>query len=165
MSAATAIGLAIGMVIALPLVPESAVSTVDATGELGETVGWPDLVADVEAIYQSIPSDVRTTAVILTGSYGEAGAIDVLGSEAGLPGAFSGHNNYYLWGPPPAHGPIIGVGGVGAALDLVCSDYRQLGRIDNLNHVENEELGLPLYLCLEPEGQIGDRWDEFRHYN
>ncbi len=165
MSAATAIGLAIGMVIALPLVPESVVSTVDATGELGETVGWPDLVADVEAIYQSIPSDVRTTAVILTGSYGEAGAIDVLGSEAGLPGAFSGHNNYYLWGPPPAHGPIIGVGRVGAALDLVCSDYHQLGRIDNLNHVENEELGLPLYLCLEPEGQLGDRWDEFRHYN
>jgi 4-amino-4-deoxy-L-arabinose transferase-like glycosyltransferase len=165
MSAATALGLAIGMVIALPLMPESAVSTVDATGELGETVGWEELVADVEVIYQSIPSGVRTTAVILTSSYGEAGAIAVMGSESGLPGTFSGHNNYYLWGPPPSHGPIIGVGSVSETMDLVCPDYIQVGVIGNKHNVENEELGLPLYLCLEPEGQLADRWDEVRHYN
>ncbi len=165
MAAATAIGLAIGIVIALPLVPESAVSTVDATGELGETVGWNELVADVEAVFQSIPPDLRTSAVILTGSYGEAGAIDVLGPDAGLTGVFSGHNSYYLWGPPVEHGPIIGVGRVDEALDLVCPGYLQVGTIGNENNVENEELGLPLYLCLEPGGQLADHWEDIRHYN
>ncbi len=165
MSGVTAIGLAIGMVIALPLVPETAVSTVDATGELGETVGWPELVADVEAIYQSIPVDIRPATVILAGSYGEAGAIDVLGPAGGLPRAFSGHNNYYLWGPPGAHGPIIGVGGVSEALDIVCPGYHQVGTIGNESNVENEELGLPLYLCLEPVRQLADDWEDIRHYN
>ena len=165
MVAATAIGLAVGMVIALPLLPESAVSSVDATGELGETVGWNELVAEVGAVYRSIPPDLRESAVILTGSYGEAGAIDVLGIAAGLPMAISGHNNYYLWGPPDEHGPIIGVGGVGKALDLVCSDYPQVGTIGNESNVDNEERGLPLYLCLEPEGQLADYWEDIRHYN
>ena len=31
--------------------------------------------------------------------------------------------------------------------------------------VENEEVGLPLYLCLDPALQLSDIWDEARHYN
>lgn len=161
----TGVGLAVGMLIGLPLAPVTSVPTFDATGELGETVGWPELIDQVTAVYESIPARERPRAVILTSSYGEAGAVDVLGAERRLPPAVSGHNNYYLWGPPESHGAIVGVGQVSSALDLVCSEYDQVATISNPYGVENEEAGLPIYLCLEPERQLADYWQSIKHFN
>jgi len=165
MAGASAIGIFSGLFISLPLLPPSSMSAFDATGELGETVGWPELIEQVSAIHDSIPSADRDDVAIFTGSYGEAGAIDVLGPAAGLPEAVSGHNTYWLWGPPADHGPIIGVGDIGDVLGRVCSNTAEVGVITNHHGVENEEFGLPLYLCLAPEGQLADIWDDVKHYN
>ena len=140
-------------------------STLDATGELGESVGWPELVDQVGAVYATIPVAERDSVAIFTGSYGEAGAIDVLGPQRGLPSASSGHNTYWLWGPPKRHGAIIGVGQVGYALEPICPDLEQVGTITNPWGVQNEEQGLPLFLCRTPARQLGDIWDDVRHYN
>ena len=40
--------------------------------------------------------------VILTCNYGEAGAIHLYGPAYDLPAAYTGHNNFYCWGRPPA---------------------------------------------------------------
>lgn len=165
MTIAAGIGIAAGALIALPLWPVSMVGDFDATGELSEQVGWPELIDQVEVVYESIPADQRATTAIFTGSYGEAGAIDVLGREVGLPPASSGHNNYWLWGPPDTHGPLIGVGGVGNVLRAICPDIQQVGTISNPYGVENEENGLPLWLCLDPQRQLADVWPEMKHYN
>jgi len=161
----TSLGVFVGLFIALPLLPPATLSTVDVTGELGETVGWPELIDQVVAIYETIPADQRDDVAIFTGSYGEAGAIDVLGSAVGLPSAVSGHNNYWLWGPPDRHGPVIGIGQIGDVLDRICPTTVQADTITNPYGVENEEAGLPLYLCMAPEGQLADIWDDVRHYN
>ncbi len=165
MAVVTGLGLAIGVVISLPVMPISSASTFDATGELGETVGWPELVDQVSALYGAIPVELRSETVIFTGSYGEAGAIDILGPAVGLPSANSGHNNYFLWGPPDAHGPIIGVGYVKDVMDLVCPGYETVASISNPYGVANEEAGLPLYLCLEPDAQLSGVWESVKHYN
>lgn len=165
MIGAAAVGIFIGLFISLPLLSESAVSNVDATGELSETVGWPDLVDQIAAVYQMIPAEQRTTTAIFTGSYGEAGAIDVLGPDLDLPAASSAHNNYWLWGPPERHGPVIGVGQVGGTLRQICPSTEQVGVIANPYGVENEEAGLPLFLCLDPRGQLADVWDDAKHFN
>ena len=39
------------------------------------------------------------------------------------------------------------------------------GTITNPYSVENEEAGLPLFLCLNPERQLADIWSGVRHYN
>ncbi len=165
MGVAAGIGIFVGLFIALPLVPGDAVNTVDVTDELGETVGWPELVNQVQAIYESIPEPDRAGTAIFTASYGEAGAIDVLGLDAGLPGASSGHNNYWHWGPPDQHGPVIGVGWVEHALRSICPGVEQVGVITNPYGVENQEFGDPLWLCLEPARQLADVWDSVRHYD
>jgi 4-amino-4-deoxy-L-arabinose transferase-like glycosyltransferase len=165
MIGASAVGIFIGLFISLPLLPPSSMSALDATGELGETVGWPELIDQVVAVYETIPAGERENVAIFTGSYGEAGAVDVLGSEAGLPPAVSGHNTYWLWGPPDPHGPVIGVGQIGDVLERICPATVQAGTITNPYGVENEEAGLPLYLCLAPEGQLSDIWADVRHYN
>lgn len=165
MVTAAGIGVAVGALIALPMMPVSNAGTFDLTGELGETVGWPALIHDVDEAYSQIPAGLREESIVFTGSYGEAGAVDVLGPDAGLPPAASGHNNYWLWGPPQPHGPIIGVGHVETALAQICPDLEQVDTLGNPYDVENEVLGQPLWLCLEPTGQLADIWQSVRHFN
>lgn len=162
---AAGVGVAVGALIALPIMPISDADTFDLTGELGETVGWQTLIDQVGEAYLVIPGELREETVVFTGSYGEAGAIDVLGRDAGLPRAASGHNNYWLWGPPDQHGPIIGVGHVENALAPICPRLDQVDTLGNPHGVENEVLGQPLWLCVEPTGQLADIWDSVRHYN
>ncbi len=160
-----AVGLAAGTLIALPLLPPSMVGGFDPTGELGETIGWPELVAEVEAAIESVPHAQHRDIAIFTSSYGQAGAIDVLGGPRGLPAAVSGHNNYWLWGPPDGHGPIIALGPVVEWLRPICDDFVVVGTIENPWGVGNEEFGNPVSLCLEPTGRLSDIWETLRHYN
>jgi len=63
-----------------------------------DMVGWRTFVRQVADAYASLPADVRARTSIVVDNYGEAGAIDVLGSAYGLPSPLSGHNQYGLWG-------------------------------------------------------------------
>ena len=54
----------------------------------------------------ALPPAQRRVTTILAGNYGEAGAIDRYGAGDGLPAAYSGANNFWLWGPPPAAGHV-----------------------------------------------------------
>lgn len=165
MGISAGVGVAIGALIALPLMPIESAGSFDLTGELGETVGWPTLVDQVEQTRASIPADVRGEAIVFTGSYGEAGAVEVLGPDIGRPPAVSGHNNYWLWGPPRHHGPIIGVGYVEGALRPICPDLSRVDTLGNPHEVENEVLGQPLWLCLDTTRQLSEIWDSVRHFN
>jgi hypothetical protein len=66
---------------------------------LGLRIGWEDLVRDVAAVYNELPSEDRKVAGIYTSWYGPASAIDYFGPRYGLPHAVSGNLTYYLWGP------------------------------------------------------------------
>ena len=63
--------------------------------EIGEMVGWPHLVDIVADVYARHPG-----ATILTENYSEAGSIELLGADRGLPQPISGHNTYWYWGHP-----------------------------------------------------------------
>ncbi|MEZ4452508.1 MAG: glycosyltransferase family 39 protein [Nannocystaceae bacterium] len=69
-----------------------------------DRLGWEALIDDVDAAFRRLPADERDDAVIFAPSYGQAGAIELYGPARGLPPAYSTHNNYFLWGPPP--GPV-----------------------------------------------------------
>jgi Dolichyl-phosphate-mannose-protein mannosyltransferase len=61
--------------------------------------GWPEMVAKVAQVYNSLPPEQRAKTAILAGNYGGAGAVDFFGPTYGLPKAISAHQNYYYWGP------------------------------------------------------------------
>lgn len=61
--------------------------------------GWPEMVAKVAEVYNSLPPVERAKTAILAGNYGGAGAIDFFGPRYGLPKSISAHQNYYYWGP------------------------------------------------------------------
>ena len=62
--------------------------------------GWASIVETIDAAWRRLPPDQQPRAVFFGTNYGEAGAIDVLGTARGLPPAVSAHNNYFFWGPP-----------------------------------------------------------------
>jgi hypothetical protein len=77
-----------------------------------DQVGWPELVKTVAAIRDTIPVEERSRLGILTGNYGEAGAINVFGPAYNLPQAISGIDSFWLWGygdPPPETTIVLGL--------------------------------------------------------
>jgi len=75
--------------------------------------GWPEMVAAVARVYNSLPAEERAKTAIFGGSFAQAGAIDLLGPKYGLPKAIGGHQSYWLWGPREYTGEIVIVIGSG----------------------------------------------------
>jgi 4-amino-4-deoxy-L-arabinose transferase-like glycosyltransferase len=156
--AALALSAAINAVIALPLLPER-----DLRGSIvmainpaqGEMVGWPRFVQTVSTAWRQIPAAERRGTAIFTGNYGEAGAIDLLGSALQLPHAYSGHNGFSEWGMPPATDTRALIVGFQSAADAApyFEQCRTLATVNDRVRLNNQEQGLPVMLC-----QIAERW-------
>lgn len=59
-----------------------------------ETIGWPELEDTVRTTLDGLPAN----AVVFTGNYGEAGALEWY--DVGAP-VYSGHNGWADWGHRP----------------------------------------------------------------
>ena len=106
-----AVGLIIFSVVATALLtlpvgrPGGPVYTI-ATGpnpDLAAEVGWPGYVDQVEEVVASIPAAQRADTIVLTQTYQQAAALDLLRPASGvrIPAVYSGHNGFWFWGPPP----------------------------------------------------------------
>jgi hypothetical protein len=138
----------VGAIIALPVLPEDQVEpVVEVNEDVGETVGWPEMVQTVA----EVAAGVRGEPVIFTANYGEAGAIDRFGPALGLPRAYSGHNAYADWGRPDGSaGPVVVVGLGGRFLDRAFDGCRLEAELSNEAGVDNEEYGAPVWACRAP---------------
>ncbi len=150
----------VSAVIALPLLPVRHSGPVIAVnGDVGETIGWPDLTRTVASVYRRAGSGT----VIFTSNYGEAGAIDRYGPALGLPAAYSGHNAFGYWGPPPDRlGPVVTVG-LDASQLRHFRGCRLAGRIHNSAGVDNDEHGEPIDQCAGTLGPWSQIWHDLRH--
>ncbi len=150
----------VSAVIALPVLPAKDSGPVIAmNGDVGETIGWPDLARTVAAVYRGAGAG----AVIFTSNYGEAGAIDRYGPLLGLPSAYSGHNAFGYWGPPPDRAGRVVTVGLDASDLRRFRDCRVEARIDNSAGVDNDEAGEPVDLCAGPRGPWSTAWPALRH--
>ncbi|HEY1644232.1 MAG TPA: glycosyltransferase family 39 protein [Streptosporangiaceae bacterium] len=163
LGAAVAVSAMAGAVIALPVLPARDAGPVIAMNpDVGETIGWPSLVADVAAARQRLPRTARV--VVLTENYGEAGAIDRYGPAYGLPAAYSGHNAFGLWGPPPPGSTaVITIGFGPGQLAEHLRDCTAAGRVSNTDGISNEERGQPVDICRGPRGSWARQWPALRH--
>ena len=93
-----AAGLVIGVLLFLPVAPIGS-SVWKITSKLydqfREEVGWRDLAQSVANAYNSLPPQERAGTGILTGNYGEAGALDLYGPNLGLPRPMSLTNSFW----------------------------------------------------------------------
>lgn len=155
--------------IALPVLP---VDTLAGTpfGEINETlveaVGWPELVDTVADVVAGLPADERAEAVVVTGSYGEAGALDRYGPQAGLPQPYSGHNSYWHWRRPDNdRATVVAVRMPREFLDQHFASCRRAATLDNGRGIDNEAQGQPVWVCRGLQGTWRERWPDFLHYD
>ncbi|MEU6737788.1 glycosyltransferase family 39 protein [Streptosporangium sandarakinum] len=164
-----AIGALVSAVVALPVVPPASLegTPVAALNEVArESVGWPEFAARVAAVVRDLPPADRARAVLLTENYGEAGALTRYARRYGLPAVYSGHNELYRYGPPPASARVAVVvtdDPAGYARSFASCERR--GRIDNGVGLSNEEQHLPILICRDPVAPWDRLWPQARHYS
>jgi hypothetical protein len=172
--AAAGLATLVSLPILLPVLPAADVGpTAKLNTVAAESIGWPQLVTTVRAVWTSLPAQQRAKAVIFTSNYGEASAINVLGQGTGLPQAVSGHNTYWWWGPgkPDATtvvavmpGPVDG-GGDAAYLREFFRAVKAVATISNPYGIHNQEYHGHVYLCTGPRRPWGQMWPQLRSYS
>lgn len=157
-------------VIALPLTSPGSPVTAFANGpnpDVGETVGWDRLASTVSGVVRTLPGDDQWgRTVVLTGNYGEAGALDRARRRgAGIPPVYSGHNAYGEWGPPPESATTVVLVGRRPAQHAAewFGRCKTVARIDNGVGLDNEEQGAPVQVCRDRKRPWAQLWPQIRH--
>ena len=155
----------LGLPLAVPIIPVDRAKNhpiEDLEIELGAQLGWPEMVDEIAAIRRTVDAPVT----ILTGNYGEAGAVDLYGPSRGLPRAYSGHNNEWLWGPPRRQTPVtITVGFSAQELGPLFTDCELRGRFHERHGVANEEEGAEFQVCRGQRAPWPELWPQLKVYS
>jgi hypothetical protein len=132
-----------------------------------EQIGWTDLAQTVAGVYQSLPAEERAHTGILTGNYGEGGALNLYGPSLGLPRAMAGTNSFWDRGytQPPPETVIV----VGFDLDeagRLFSSCRIAAKNTNRYNVVNEESRdhPDILVCYQLREAWPDFWRRFRRF-
>jgi 4-amino-4-deoxy-L-arabinose transferase-like glycosyltransferase len=154
--------------IAIPVLPAVTLHTVPLQTinyDLAETIAWPREVALIAREYHALPAAQRDRTTILAGNYGEAGAVERYGPGLGLPAVYSGSNNFWLWGPPPAADrSAIAISLDPSLLRREFRHVRQIATFYNGLGVNDDEQGAPVYLATGLRESWARAWPAFRDY-
>jgi len=161
-------GAVIAVPVTLPVLPARALHTVPVQKinyDLGEEIAWPKLVALVAREYHALPAAQRARTTILAGNYGEAGALDRYGPGLGLPRAYCGANNFWLWGPPPAADTAaVVVNADPAFLHREFAHVRLAATFWNGLGVSDDEQGVRVFVATGLRSDWARDWPAFRDY-
>jgi hypothetical protein len=167
-AAALALSTAMLLPVAVPALPARVLATVrlqKINYDLTETIGWSQQVALVAREYHALPAGQRAGTAILAGNYGEAGAIDRYGPADGLPPAYSGANNFWFWGPPPARDrSAIAVSVDPALLRRLFTSVHQVATFSNGLGVSDDEQGAAIYAVTGLRTTWARAWPLLRQF-
>ncbi len=153
-----ALSAAVAWPAGLPLLPPStyARSFYPALDDSGlESIGWPQLVTQVRRALAPLPPG----AVVFTGNYGEAGALEWYGVPAHV---YSGHNGWADFGPPPdGAGPVVVLGYRDPSSDF--TGCRRVGTVPTVDDADNEEHGGAVFVCTGPRSPWSQEWKRLSH--
>lgn len=136
-------------------------------GDLREEIGWDELVRNVAGIRDSLPPEQRAGVGILVGNYGEAGAIEILGSAYHLPKPISMTNSAWLRGyPEPPPSTLIVLGFSREKADKAFTSCRLAGHNGNSEGIKNEENQYhpDIFVCGAPRLSWPDFWREYQSF-
>jgi hypothetical protein len=147
----------------LPVLPESVFAASPYAGQedARATIGWPQLAQQVDRVIARAGIDHADT-ILLTNSYGEAGALEHFG-HSGLP-LYSGHNSLWYYGPPPARtGHAVTVGYDLHTLGAWFAQCRIAAHLRTPYGLDNQENEVPIAICARPRAPWTRLWPQLRH--
>ncbi|HKS81090.1 MAG TPA: glycosyltransferase family 39 protein [Candidatus Acidoferrales bacterium] len=130
-------------------------------------IGWPEMVAEVAKIRDSLPAEDRARLGILAGDEGETGAVNLYGPAFGLPRAISGMNSNWLRGygdPPPQ--TVIVLGEHRDFLDRNFESCELAGRVTNPYGIVNLTIAGydEIFVCSNLRQPWPQFWKRFQYY-
>ena len=139
----------------------------DKNGDLREEIGWNELVKTVAGIRDSLPPEQGASVGVVTGNYGEQGAIEILGQAYHLPAPISMTNSAWLRGypvPPPATLIVLGFSREDA--EKAFTACRLAGHNGNPYGVKNEESDYhpDIFVCGGPRLPWTEFWEEYQAF-
>jgi len=167
--AAIAVGGAFATAMCLPIRPLISPHNpaLEYNPALREEIGWTDLVAAVAKVRDSLPAGEREHLAILTGNYGETGAIDFYGPAYGLPQAIIGTNTawYRGYGDSPPETLIV-LGLSRRYVDAHFASCRLAGHNGNPYGVKNQESqdNPDIFVCGPPLAGWPAFWSHFQRF-
>ncbi|MGD2093710.1 MAG: glycosyltransferase family 39 protein [Phycisphaerales bacterium] len=125
--------------------------------------GWDEMAAKVAKAYNSLSEEEKSKACIITGNYGEAGAIWLFGEKYNLPKPISGHLQYFLWGARGYSGEVVIA--LGIDLEKLKQHFDSVNQVTHLKCllVIRHERYLPVYVCRNPKKPLKDMWQSFKN--
>lgn len=168
--AVLAFDIALAIAIALPIAPINSGWGRIAIGinhNFGDAIGWPELVQTLAQIRNSLSEIEHAHTGILAANYGEAGAVNLLGPQYGLPPAISGGNSFWAHGygdPPPE--TVIVVGFTRPFVERNFASCQLVAKIWNEYGVENEETRdhPDIFVCRGLKQSWPDFWKNFQYF-
>lgn len=165
-----AIGVLVVFALTLPIAPIQSTwwRIADATNDcFNSEIGWPELVASVVRVRDSLPAAERGGARVLASDEGSAGAVNLYGRAFGLGEAISGMNSNWLRGygtPPPQ--TVIAVGFKPSELEGIFSTCVAAARLRNPYGVVNQTLEgrEVIYVCRNIRVPWPEFWRNFMYY-
>jgi hypothetical protein len=167
---ALAIDIALAAAIALPIEPVNSGwgrVAMKINGDYRDEIGWPELIQTLAQIRNSLPESERAHTAVLAANYGEAGAVNLLGPQYGLPPVISGGNSFWAHGygdPPPETVIVVGfsrkfVERNFTSCQLVAKSWNQFG-------VVNEETRdhPDIFVCRGLKLSWPDFWKSFQYF-
>jgi hypothetical protein len=138
----------------------------DANDDLGAMLGWRHFVNQVTAAVDSLPPEERANAVIVTGSYSEAGAIEFLRARRDRPPVYSDHNSYWWWGHPRGENhTVIAVGIAPVILQRYFDDVHVVKTLGNDGRpIDPEARGTQIAIARGQKQPWSEIWPKLRHY-
>jgi hypothetical protein len=154
----------VACVIGLPVLPAAILARTPVPAMnivAADQVGWPEYVEQVARVWEDVQDP---SAVVLTGNYGEAGAVARLGPALGLPSPYSGQNALGLLPPPPESATtVVAVGWAAQRVSEGFEGCRVVTRLDNGIDLDNEEQGAPVSVCHGRTESWSTLWPRLRH--
>ena len=132
-----------------------------------EQIGWTDLAQTVARLYQALPGEERAHSGILTGNYGEGGALNLYGPALGLPRAMAGTNSFWYRGyTEPAPETVIVVGFDQDEAEALFASCRVAAKNTNRYNVVNEESRdhPDILVCNHLREGWPEFWRKFRRF-
>ena len=153
-----------------PVMPEDTIASLgldDINDDLSGMLGWHHVAQQVADVVHSLPPDERKNAVVLGGSYSQAGVVDFWREADDLPRAYSGHNSYWWWGHPKGEDhTVVTLGFSADVLDRYfddCEHRKTLGR-DGVP-IDTEQEGAEIYVCRGQRQSWSKIWPQLRFYS
>jgi hypothetical protein len=134
----------------------------ELTGDLHGMFGWPERVDAVTTVYDSLSPAEKEKTMLFAADYGNAGVVDHLGKQRGLPRAVSFDKTYWLWGYPDH--PVETVIGVGFSVEFLEQIYDEVevAASVELENVNPYQTPFVVTLCRRPKIPMDKVWPQVR---